>query len=262
MAPTASVQLAVEDGIATIQIRRPEVMNALNGEALDGIEASLAAATSDPSVSAVVIRGDQKSFSTGIDLAYLDDILRDNRRYFSFVERFNEVLLTIENAPLPTIAVVEGYALAGGLELLLACDFALAGDHAVFGDQHANFGLVPGGGATQRLPRRIGEQRAKELLFTGRRVDAAEAVGIGLVLSSSPPHALDAGVDALTAQLRSKSRAGIAYTKRAVARGRGLPLTEALPHEAHAVAEFFTSSSSPSIGLAAFHAKSAPQFEE
>ncbi len=253
---------SLDAGVATVQLNRPHRLNALNGEVFDGLQTAVKHVTEDKSAHALIIRGNSRSFSTGVDLAYLDNILTNNRRYFAFVEHFNAVLRAVETCPVPTIAVVEGFALAGGLELLLATDFAFATTDAVFGDQHANFGLLPGGGSTQRLPRRVGEQRAKDLLFTGRSIDAQEAHRIGLVLEIAEPGVLDDAVQNFTAQLLNKSRTATAFVKRAVQRGERQSLPEALHHEAHAVAEFFTSSTSPAIGLQAFRAKERPVFDE
>ena len=115
---------------------------------------------------------------------------------------------------MPVIALVHGFVLAGGLELMLACDMAIAAEDARIGDQHVNFGLMPGGGSTQRLPRRIGMQRAMELLTTGRWLSGAEAAEWGLVRRAVPADTLDQELEALVSPLRTKSRPGLGWTSR------------------------------------------------
>jgi enoyl-CoA hydratase/carnithine racemase len=126
------------------------------------------------------------------------------------------------------IAMVHDLALAGGLELLLACDFAVAADDARIGDQHGAYGLMPGGGSTQRLPRRIGVQRAKELLFSADWITGTRAQEIGLVLASAPRERLEDCTFELANRFVDKSRRCTAYTKRAVQRGLHLPTREGL----------------------------------
>jgi enoyl-CoA hydratase/E-phenylitaconyl-CoA hydratase len=130
-------------------------------------------------------------------------------------------------------------------------------DDAVIGDQHANRYLIPGAGGTQRLPRRIGTQRALELLYTGRRLNGPEAVEYGIALRSFPRAELDAGVEHLLEQLRPKSKTGLGMTKRAVRRGMELPLREALDFERLTVQEYFSCYPDATEGVTAFNEKRA-----
>jgi enoyl-CoA hydratase len=162
--------------------------------------------------------------------------------------------------PVPTIALVQGFALAGGLELALACDMVIAAEDARLGDQHANFGLMPGGGSTQRLPRRIGMQRAMELLTSGRWLLGQEAADWGLVLRAVPAEALDEELEKLLASLRSKSRTGLSWIKSITQRGKDLPLREGVALEVSAFVQYFATSSHPREGIQAFKEKRQPQF--
>lgn len=259
---TEKVSYKVSDGIGKLSLSRPDALNAIDGSMIDDMRRIVADASSDPGVRVLVLAGGNRAFSTGIDLRYLEDILPNNAKYFAFNKLFNSLLLELEEAPLPTIAMIRGFALAGGLELLLACDFAIASTDAVFGDQHANYGLMPGGGSTQRLARRIGMQRAKELFFTGCRLNGTQAQEAGIVLRAVPDGSLEDETQALADQLVVKSKLCTAYTKRAVQRGENLPMRQAIDQESHALFEYFTSSVSPQEGLAAFRERRAPVFPE
>jgi enoyl-CoA hydratase len=168
----------------------------------------------------------------------------------------------VEDLPLPTIARVHGYALAGGLELILCCDMAVAGEHAMIGDQHANVGLIAGGGGIPRLIRRIGKQRALHLLYTGGRVSGAEAQQMGIVLKSVPEAELDAAIFKLAGDLVNKSRTSLAYTKRVAAAGTDVPLVTALNEERAALLEYFSTSPHPREGISAFLEKREPKFND
>lgn len=133
--------------------------------------------------------------------------------------------------PIPTVAAVNGFARAGGFELALACDLMIVAEDAKIGDNHAHVGVMPGGGATQRLPRRIGEQRAKELIWTARWLTGIEAVEYGLALRAVPGARLMTAVEELLDDLRGKPRACLAAVKRAMRDGQGLPIDDAIEVE-------------------------------
>lgn len=256
------VTMTVTNGVAHIVLNRPQALNALNAELMESLRAAVLESAADEAVKAVVISGAGRAFCSGADLNYLDHILENNSLYFDFVRRFNELFTLIEEAPIPVIAMVHDLALAGGLELLLACDFAIVANEARIGDQHGNYGLMPGGGSTQRLPRRIGMQRAKEMLFTADSITGSRAEEIGLALAAVPAAELETYTFKFAERLADKSRRCTAYTKRAVQRGIHLPMPEALRQEAHALFEYFTSSPSPKIGIDAFRNRRKPEFPE
>jgi enoyl-CoA hydratase/carnithine racemase len=258
----SDIRYEAREGVATMTIDRPRAMNSIDPPMIDDMRRAIARAGADDDVRVLVIAGSERVFSAGADLKYLEQVLDDRARYFAFVHRLNELMFELEAAPLPTIAMVRGYALAGGLELMLACDLAIAATDARIGDQHANYGLMPGAGGTQRLPRRIGVQRAKELLFSGIWLSGTEAAAIGLVLRAVAPEALAEEVGALASRLASKSKKALGYTKRAVDRGLDLPLRHGVDEEGFALFEYFSSSPSPRAGLDAFLRSETPVFPE
>ncbi|CAN5444835.1 enoyl-CoA hydratase/isomerase family protein [soil metagenome] len=248
----------VRDKVAHITINRPKSMNALNPAVLTGIAESVDRAAADENVKAVVIRGKGgKAFSAGVDLKHFhnEGVIGDVGAHLLFTAKLRDTLIKVEKTPLPVIAVVQGFALAGGLELLLACDFLICSHGSQIGDQHANYGLMAGGGGTQRLPRRIGQQLALELLYTGRRMDGHEAFRTGLALATYADDELDAGVERLLANLRNKSRLGMGFMKSTVHRGMELPLREALDIERLVVQEYFSCYGEANQGVTDFNQK-------
>lgn len=219
-----SVLAEAHDGALWVTICRPDVLNALNEEVLDGLEEGLDRVAGDPSCHALCVTGAGEAFSVGLDIDCLERGFGDHAYFRHLLGRVNRVLDRIEDCPVPVVAAVNGLARAGGFELVLAADLAIAADEARIGDNHLNFGVMPGGGATQRAPRRLGLQRAKELIFTGRWLDGAEAAALGLVLDHVPRVELEAAVGSLVATIADKPRGVLAATKRAIREGAGLPL--------------------------------------
>ena len=175
---TDLVRLEVEAGIGTIRIARPP-MNALNIEVQEGLRAAAAEASERHDVSAVIVYGGEKVFAAGADIKQMQTM-----SYTDMVERsgaLQSAFTAVARIPKPTVAAVTGYALGGGCELALACDFRVVGDNARLGQPEILLGLIPGAGGTQRLARLVGPARAKELIFSGRFVAADEALRIGLV---------------------------------------------------------------------------------
>lgn len=254
------IKLETAAAVSTLTLNRPDALNALSPALLEQFSDAVAAVSKDESVKALVIRGEGRAFCAGADLLFFDTVFADLSRLPPYVQLLNRCLLQLEELPIPVIAVAHGFALAGGLELMLACDLALAATDARIGDQHANFGLMPGGGSTQRLPRRIGMQRAMELLTTGRHLSGSEAAEWGLVLRAVPPESLDAELESLLSQLRNKSRAGLGWIKSVTQRGKDLPLREGIALESLAFTQYFATSPHPQEGIRAFKEKRTPQF--
>ena len=256
----ATVLLETRDRVATITLNRPQAHNSITPAMLDELDDAVRTATTDRGIRAIVVTGGGQTFSSGADLKSVIALLDDWPRYVQFLHRIEEVFNAIATAPVPTIAMVKGYALAGGLEILLCCDVAIAATDARIGDQHANFGLIAGGGGIPRLVRRIGLQPALEILYTGRWVSGEEAARLGIVLRSVACDDLEAEVYRLAATLAAKSRPGLRYTKRAALAGMDLPLMGALHEEQAALLEYFSASSDPRTGINAFLAKRVPVF--
>lgn len=174
----AAVRLEVEAGIGTIRLDRPP-MNALDTEVQDGLRAAAEEAALRRDVAAVIVHGGEKVFAAGADIKQMRAM-----SYTDMVDRsgaLQDAVTAVARIAKPTVAAITGYALGGGCELALACDFRVAGDNARLGQPEILLGVIPGAGGTQRLARLIGPARAKDLIFTGRFVDAAEALAIGLV---------------------------------------------------------------------------------
>jgi enoyl-CoA hydratase/carnithine racemase len=173
-----SVRLEVEAGIGTIRLDRPP-MNALDAAVQEGIRAAAQEAEARRDVAAVVVSGGPKVFAAGADIKEMKAM-----SYTDMVDRSRALqssLTAVAQIGKPTVAAVTGYALGGGCELALACDFRVCGDNAKLGQPEILLGIIPGAGGTQRLPRLVGVAKAKDLIFSGRFVDSAEALAIGLV---------------------------------------------------------------------------------
>jgi enoyl-CoA hydratase/carnithine racemase len=256
----SNIKLEKENRVATIRLNRPDALNALSPEVLADLSSAVAEAGNDESIKALVIRGEGRAFCAGADLTYFQATFDDPTLLPKYLAQINDTLRQIENLPFPAIAVVHGFALAGGLELMMACDMALVAEDARIGDQHINFGLMPGGGSTQRLPRRVGLQRAMELLTTGKWLSGTEAVEWGLALRSVPAEGLDEELEKLLESLRTKSRAGLALIKSVTLRGMGLPIEDGTALESLAFVQYMTTSPHPAEGIKAFKEKRQPEF--
>ncbi len=169
----------LESGVRIVKINRPTVLNALNSETLMELRDALKECETDTKVRVVVLTGEgEKSFIAGADIAEMSQ--KDGSDGVVFAQLGHTVTKFLELMPKPTIAAVNGYALGGGTEMAIACDFILASDNAVFGQPEVGLGIIPGFGATLRLSRFVGWPMAKELVFSGRRIKADEALRIGL----------------------------------------------------------------------------------
>lgn len=202
------IRLQRQGDVAYLGFDRPDTRNAYNRAVMEALDQRLREIAVDPSIGCVVLHGDERAFCSGGDLREVlelaeqgADALREG--WFEPLLRVTQRLATL---PMPTVAAVRGLALAGGLELALCCDLLIVADDARLGDQHINAGLIPGGGATDTLVRRIGAQRAKHLMLTGRRVSGREAAEIGLALWSAPAENFDAEMEGLTSELAAKRK--------------------------------------------------------
>jgi enoyl-CoA hydratase/carnithine racemase len=175
------------------------------------------------------------------------------------MHRIKVAFTRIERFPHPVIAVVHGFALAGGLELLMTCDLAIAAEDATLGDQHINFGLVPGGGATQRLPRLLGLRKAKELMLLGSRIDGSEAARLGLVNRAVPAAELEAAAEQWARTLGEKSPTALRYMKELLHGADNVPLEVGLDLE---IGQFLAYARLDDLreGLTAFKEKRKPRF--
>ena len=203
-----------KDAVARITLNRPEALNSLNRTMLLEIGEALEDSEKDNAIRVVVITGSGKAFCTGVDLKFAKEELTTSQAEQDFFRFGNEVMLRrIEKMPKPVIAAVNGYAMAGGIEILTVVDLAIASEDAVIGDQHMKFGLLGAGGSPYRVPLLIGIRKAKELIFTGKTITGKEAEQIGLVNHAVPPDKLESTVDALAAKLAELSPVAMRISK-------------------------------------------------
>jgi enoyl-CoA hydratase len=207
----------------------------------------------------VLIRAQGADFCTGMDLDAFAALRGDEAALAAFIAEGHAVLGALAASPLPIVAAVQGLCLAGGLELAMSCDIVLAAETARFGDQHARFGLMPGWGGSQMLPRLVGLRRAMDLMLTGRWIGAREAAAWGLVSRVVPEEALPAEATALCAALAGQSRTGLAAMKLLARRSLETPLAEGLREEA-ATALRVLAGADAAEGLADFAARRRPAF--
>jgi len=245
--------------VAWLTLNRPEAANALSCALVATLRAELATLAGPPDLIAVVIAAAEgKAFCAGADLKErLAMTLDETRRY---LDDLGALLQAIEDFPRPVIAALSGAALGGGLEIALACDLRLADDSASMALSEVRLGIIPGAGGTQRLSRLCGIAVAKELILTGRRIDAATALGLGLVSRVVAKADLRAAVETLCSELSAAGPLALAAAKRAIDHGFGKPMTEALAVE-RASYESVLTSQDRNEGLRAFAEKRPPHYQ-
>lgn len=254
-----STLVDVRNGAVWITLNRPAALNALTPDIVDGICRALDRAERDD-IKAVVLTGSGRAFCAGADLKYVRSIAQgDDAVIAAFLGSVLKLMERLEGCPRPVIAAINGIAVAGGLELVLCCDLVIAAESAKIGDAHINFGLLPGGGGSVRLPRKIGPTRAKRLLFTGESVPAADLVACGLVNEVVADDDLTPAVERLVAKLADKSPLVLRRVKALVDDGLEQPIATALRLEILA-AEVHAHSHDMKEGLAAFEEKRKPRF--
>ncbi len=242
--------------VALLRLNRPEARNALSPELMEELAAELERLDPDPEVRCAVIAGSEKVFAAGADIKAMSE------RSFAEALRhpaasFWRRLAAIKT---PMIAAVSGYALGGGCELALACDMIVAADGASFGQPEINLGIIPGGGGTQRLARVLGKQRAMELVFTGRRVDAAEAAEMGLVNQVVPEGRWLEEAMALAATVAKQPPIAARLAKQAVLVAEETALSPGIENERR-LYELAMATEDRVEGMTAFLEKREPKFE-
>jgi enoyl-CoA hydratase len=251
---------ARDGAVGLVTLNRPHALNALTVELVEELERCLDEAERDPDVRALVLAGSgEKAFCAGADLETLEREYAGGSEPDELVEALHRAYGRLERLELPVLAAVHGYCLGGGLELMLTADLCVAADDARFGLPEVNVGALPGAGGTQRLPRLIGPRRAKELMFTGERIDAAEALRIGLVNRVVPAASLLAEATAVAAAIAGKAPLALRKIKEAVNGGLGLDLEAGLALE-RACHVFLRGTDDRREGVRAFMEKRAPRF--
>lgn len=246
-----------DGAVVTLTFNRPEKLNALNPPMWDALAAILERVAADRTVRVLIVTGAGRAFIAGADVSLFLDF--DPLAARSFILRGQEVLARIERLEIPVIASVNGFALGGGCELAMACDFIYASEQAKFGQPEINLGIIPGLGGATRLGRLVGKGRAKELCLTGRLIDAAEARDIGLVSRLFPPEELLAETRKAAHGMAARGRVALRTLKQVIDRGLEVDLHSGLGMEADGFALCFACND-PKEGAAAFLEKRPPRF--
>jgi enoyl-CoA hydratase/carnithine racemase len=242
------VQVEINDAVATIRLSRPP-MNAINTALQEQLRAAAAQVTEDESVRAVVIFGGEKVFAAGADVKEFAG--QDHPYMFRDAARLTNSLDAVARIPKPVIAAVTGYALGGGCELALTADFRVSADNAKWGQPEILLGIIPGAGGTQRLPRLVGPSKAKDLIYTGRFVDAQEALEIGLVDVVVPAAEVYPTALAMAAKFAKGPALALGAAKAAIDGGLDADLATGLRLESHLFASLFATEDR-AIGMASF----------
>jgi len=231
------VKYEPRDNIAYLIVDRPEALNALNAQVLADLDAALDAVDLD-SIRCLIVRGaGGKAFVAGADIAQMKGL--DPAEGEAFGKQGNDVFLKLESFPIPVIAAVNGYALGGGCELAMACDFRICSEQAVFGQPEAGLGITPGFGGTQRLARLVGPGMAKQMIYTARNIKADEALRIGLVNAVYPAEELYAAAEKLAGSIAANAPIAVRACKKAINDGAALPIEQAVVCEEKAFGSCF-----------------------
>lgn len=258
MSEEPSVILSVDGPIATLTLNRAKQLNALNRQLIMELHQHLEQLEQMPEIRVVILQGSGKAFAAGADIREMQDL--DVDAATKFAELGQKTFLRLERLHCPTIALVHGYALGGGMELAMACDIRIAATRAKFGQPEVNLGLIPGFGGTQRLPRIVGQGRALAMLLSGDQVDAQEALAMGLVTQVVETDGLEEAGRKLAEKLAGLAPRALEHVKRAVYEGTELPLAHGLAMEAAWFGLSFNTEDKKE-GISAFLERRTPNFQ-
>ncbi len=253
-----NVLLEKEDRLAILYINRPKALNALNKDTLLEIKSAVITVNEDPDIDVLIITGaGDKAFVAGADISYMKDLSAIEGRAFGALGQ--EVFMAVEKMEKPVIAAVNGFALGGGCELAMCCDFRIASFKAKFGQPEVGLGITPGFGGTQRLPRLVGSGMAKQLLYTADIIDANEALRIGLVNQTVPPEELMETAKNIANRILSKAQLAVRFCKAAANNGSQTDIDRAMEIEADVFGLCFATADQKE-GMGAFVDKRKPEF--
>ena len=253
-----TVKYEVRDGIGYITISRPNALNALNMQVLDDLHHAFTEVNEDENVRVAILTGEGKAFVAGADIAQMYEF--DPIQGRNMMIKGHGLMNFIEAIEKPVIAAVNGFALGGGCELSMACDFRIASEKAKFGQPETGLGIIPGFGGTQRLPRLVGKAKGKLMIMTGEIIGAQEAYEIGLDEKVVPADKLMNAAEELANTIKSKAPIAVAVTKTVVNNGYGLDMKTASALEMEAFTAPFASQDK-SEGMLAFLEKRTPEFK-
>ncbi len=245
-----------KDKVTIVTLNRPEALNALNSSVLNDLDNYFKQVAEDRSVRVIILTGNgEKAFVAGADLKEINTL--DAPAAQEFAKKGQNVFSRIESLPQVVIGAINGFALGGGLELALSCDFLIASPRAKFGLPEVGLGLLPGFGGTQRLSRLVGLNKARELIFSGQHIDAQEALSIGLINKVSD-NLIDTALESANKILKNGPLA-IAHAKKSINSGFDLTLTDGLKIEAQEFSNLFKTPEHKE-GIGAFLEKRKPNF--
>ena len=224
-----TIRYEKKDGIAIVTIDRPEALNALNSTVITELEQVVADLETDRDIRAMILTGEGRSFVAGADIGEQCPLDLDGGRRWG--QRGSALMRCIEKLEFPTIAAVNGFALGGGCELAMSCDIILAAEKAKFGQPEVGLGITPGFSGTQRLPRRVGIAKAKELIFSGKTIGAQEAKEIGLVNAVYAPEELLPGAIAMAQSFTANAPIAVKYSKACIDRGMQMDIDDGIALE-------------------------------
>jgi len=254
----ANILVEKKESIGLIKINRPNNLNALNKDTILELTKAVEELEKDKSIKVVILTGEGKAFIAGADIRQMKDMNPSEAK--KFAEMGHKLLMNIENSRLPFIAAVNGYALGGGCEVMMACDICIASASAKIGQPEINLGIHPGFGGTQRLPRLVGRMKAKELLLTGDNIDANEAHRIGLVNMVVPDDKIMEEAEKIASKIAGKSTVQTAFIKALVNKGMEVDLKEACALEISYFSKSFQTEDQKE-GMTAFLEKRKPNFK-
>ncbi|MFC4437736.1 MULTISPECIES: enoyl-CoA hydratase/isomerase family protein [Natrialbaceae] len=253
-----TVRLDWDDDVATLTIDRPDALNALDVTTLEAMDEALTEAADGDARALVLTGAGDDAFIAGADIGYMQDLTTEEAQEWG--ELGHSVADALESFPAPTIAAVNGYAFGGGCEMAIACDLRVASESALIGNTEIDLGIIPGWGATQRLPRLVGDETARRMIFLGERLDAASAAEVGLVGEVVPDDDLESVVTELANRLASKPTFALRAAKQSINQFGEGSRTSGLDYEKRTFASLFGSHDQRE-GMSAFLEDREPTFE-
>jgi len=266
-----NIKFEVEGPIATLSVNRPKVLNALSIETLQEMKEAVDLVSNDKNVRVLIVTGAKdepaegskprpSSFVAGADIAFMSTLEKDNPKVSVFVNAGQDLMTALENMDIPVIAAVDGFALGGGCELAISCDMIFATERSSFGQPEVKLGLIPGFGGTQRLPRLIGRNLAKELIYTGNIIKADRAKAIGLVNEIFPVEGFMDSVKKIADAIVACAPLAVNLSKKAINEGYHMELSDSMAVEVKHFLDSFSTEDRVE-GTTAFVEKRPPAFK-